>query len=304
MFRATEHRKSRGFVLIIVLWGAGLLAVVALTFTQNTRLETKAAHNIVSNAQARALAEAAVQIGIKDGIASLFQRHRQANPRIRIDGTPFACALPDGALAQIQIWDEGGKIDLNYASRPLLTLAFQGAGLGQGGARRLARAVEDYRDANRTRAAGGPEEGDYGQAGKHFGPKDWAFESIFELAQVPGVRPEVFNQLAPYLTVFSGQDGLDRSAAPLPLLLLLAGGGDGTDRSTYKVPSRFITRSPQFAFTLRVAVRMPDGGRFVRLAAIKAVSTFNHGYEFHSWKRGPSLERDLAGISAETAEPC
>ncbi|MEM7426939.1 MAG: hypothetical protein AAF441_12660 [Pseudomonadota bacterium] len=302
--RALFAGRSGGFVLIVVLWGAALLAVIALTFTQNTRLEAKAAHNIVSNAQARSLAEAAVQIGLKDGIATLFQRKQSRAARIRTDGTPFACTLPGGALAQIQIWDEGGKIDLNTARGPLLERAFQGTGLALAQARRLAHAVIDYRDANTARVSGGPEETGYGQAGKPYGSKDWLFESIFELAQVPGMSPAIFDRLAPYLTVHSGSQGVDRRAAPLPLLALLSGEDRGADRSAYELPQQFTARSRQAAFTMRAAVHMPGGGRFVRLAAIRPVETYRYRYEFASWRRGPSLERDLAGVSATTLQPC
>ncbi len=216
------------------------LAVIALTFAQNTRLNSKAPRNVISNGQVRALAEAGVQIAVKDGISILYQRRVPANPRIRTDGTLFHCRMPGNAIAQIQIWDEGGKIDLNAARRDLLEAMFIGLGKAPSEAKLLVRAVSDYRDSNTARVGGGSEEVTYQLSSRPYGSKDWPFETLSEFAQVPGITEEMYLALKPFLTVYSGNNGFDRHAAPLGLLALMSkGDGGGQDRSAYNVPSKF-----------------------------------------------------------------
>ena len=63
------------------------------------------------------------------------------------DGAPSFCAIEDAVVA-VAVEDEGGKIDLNAASEPLLRNFFAGlAGLSPGDAAAAARAVAAFRAA-------------------------------------------------------------------------------------------------------------------------------------------------------------
>ena len=73
-------------------------------------------------------------------------------------------------------------------------------------ARRLAAAILDWRDPDSlTQAEGGAEDGDYSSAGLPYGAKDAPFETVAEVQLVLGMTPELFEKLAPHLTVYSGQ---------------------------------------------------------------------------------------------------
>jgi general secretion pathway protein K len=52
---------ARGFALILVLWIAALLAVIAASLVSSGRTEARLARNLVENAKAEALADGAVQ---------------------------------------------------------------------------------------------------------------------------------------------------------------------------------------------------------------------------------------------------
>ena len=55
---------EQGFALVIVLWVVALLSIVAASLAFSMRTETTLAHDLVAQAQARALAEAGVYRGI------------------------------------------------------------------------------------------------------------------------------------------------------------------------------------------------------------------------------------------------
>ena len=55
---------EQGFALVIVLWVVALLSIVAASLAFSMRTETTLAHDLVAQAQARALAEAGLYRGI------------------------------------------------------------------------------------------------------------------------------------------------------------------------------------------------------------------------------------------------
>src|SRR5262245_18281371 len=60
-----SHRHGsgqRGFALVLVIWGLGLISLIALTVITSERYQVLAAANLVENAKAEALAEAGVNL--------------------------------------------------------------------------------------------------------------------------------------------------------------------------------------------------------------------------------------------------
>ena len=145
---------------------------------------------MIENAQARALADA----GVYRAAAALLSR-READ-RWLADQTPYTLALGGGSV-RISIQYEGGKIDLNTASDPLLRGLFRSVGLDQATSEALMDAVADWRDENGLRRLKGAEEPDYRAAGLPLGPKNGSFETVEELRQVIGVTPEPLMHLVP-----------------------------------------------------------------------------------------------------------
>ena len=58
--------RERGFVLIAVLWIAGLLAVLAATFSLSVRTHVRIAANLTGSAAAEALADGGIALAIMD----------------------------------------------------------------------------------------------------------------------------------------------------------------------------------------------------------------------------------------------
>jgi Type II secretion system (T2SS), protein K len=119
-------------------------------------------------------------------------------------------------------------------------------------------------------------------AGRAYGPKQRRFETVLELDQVIGMRPELLQAVLPYVTVHSRTPGVDPRVAAPALLAALAGfeparvtqlvgaarggAGDATPRG---VPSQFLSLSPGRSFLVRAEVRTPAGGMFAQEAIVE-----------------------------------
>lgn len=263
------RKRDRGFVLVSVIWITGLVAVLSLTFSIEARVHMGLGRNAVANAQAEALADGGVMLAVR----ALHETDgRFIDVAGNVDGSNLAaCRTADGAVVATRVADEGGKVDLNTASEELIDALLKGLGFSASVSERLRDALLDYRDADRNRRRSGAEAADYAAAGRAGAPRNGPLESIGELAGVLGYTPDVVSRLAPFVTVHSGQTGLDPKLTSPVLRSLIhsgqrgvfatsgLGGDDALDR-------RFRGVSARRAFTVTVLAVTPGGGRFVRSA--------------------------------------
>ncbi len=217
---ARHLRSRRGLALVSVLWVLTLLALIAASFTRTTRTEINLARNLAENARAEALADA----GVYRAVYGLLQPNEAE--RWKADGRVYRLRLGGGEVA-ITIQDEIGKIDLNRAQDELLQGLFELAGLAPDDAAALVDAIVDFRDADDLRRLNGAEDRDYEAAGLPWGAKDAPFEAVEELRQVIGMDPDIYNRVAPALTVHSRRPGFNPNFAPREVLLALPGVAEG-----------------------------------------------------------------------------
>lgn len=190
--------KVRGAALLLVLWLIVLLTAVVGSFALAARVEHIQGHVLARGVVARNAARAGVEYALT--------RVQLDDPRLRWlpNGQPHAWNYA-GAAVEIRIVDENGKLDLNQAAAPLLAGLLRALEVEPARAQRLAAAIVDWRDRDPlTQPGGGAEDGDYAAAGRPYGAKDEPFEDIAELQQVLGFTPELFDAIAPHVTVFSG----------------------------------------------------------------------------------------------------
>lgn len=211
------RRSQGGVALVVVMWAAILLAVIASSFIFERRTETMIVANSISMARAQAAADAGVQRAIyeayrNDNGADIWKR----------DGTPHDWTF-DGVPLRVVMVDESAKIDINTASDALLRGLFVSAGLSDDEASSLIDAVLDWRDADSLKRAHGAEEDDYKAAGLSYRPANAPFQTIEELQLVLGMRPEVYRRIAPYITVYSRQPGVNPLLAAREVLLAIPG---------------------------------------------------------------------------------
>ena len=199
--------RQRGIALVVVLWLVVLITVIGSSHARNARIETSLAFNHVGSAKARALAEA----GINRAIMELFTSN--AGTRWPLDGSVHQLQLDSGRV-NIAIRDASGLLDLNNADPLQLEAVLEATGAEEAVRQRLVDAILDWRDKDKLRRLHGAEDSDYRHAGLDWGTRDGLFVSVDELRYVLGMTPELFEQLAPYLTIFSGQSNVDLKYAP------------------------------------------------------------------------------------------
>ncbi|MBY0431765.1 MAG: general secretion pathway protein GspK, partial [Rhodospirillales bacterium] len=197
-----EDSGQQGFALIVVLWAIILLGTIAAAVTQTARTETRVARNVLDQAKAEALADGAVHRAI------LALRNPDAAERWPTDGSVRHFTLGEGE-SFITIEDEGGKVDLNGADEQLMAMLLRGLGLDAAGANALVDAIVDYRDEDDLRRLNGAEAGDYAGAGLAWRPRNGPFEDVGELKRVLGMEKSLFERLAPLVTVYTYQRGID-----------------------------------------------------------------------------------------------
>lgn len=204
--RAAREGES-GIALIAVLWVMVVLAALAASFSTSTRTQVNLARNMVAAAEAEAIADA----GIARAAAGLAVTVRQGG--LRADGTVYAWQFGGGEVRFV-ISDEGGKLDLNTASRTLLRDLLEVVGAGRD-AEPLADAIVAYRSGRPAGEGGretadGVEEPGLANGGAGSAP----FALLAELQRVPGMTGELYRLIAPALTVYGEQPEPDARAAP------------------------------------------------------------------------------------------
>ena len=317
-------RRRNGIALVAVLWVLVLLSVVAAAFLNETRTETKLARNLVDNAKARALADAGVHRAVFALLPSPGAASRQTRPMLgprvgqeaarrdeeepevqndwRADGKVRAWGFGGGEV-RISIHDEAGKIDLNRAPDELLKGLFVSAGVGEGDANALVDAIADFRDADDLKRLNGAEDDDYRDLA--WEAKDAPFETVAELQQVIGMTRELYDRVAPYLTVYSRRRGrIDPATAPEAVLRAIPGVDDvavgalldarsearGAPGET-ALPAltgvkRYVGRSRGQVFTIRAEAVTERGAHFVREAVVRLTPNHPRPFRIHAWRQG------------------
>jgi type II secretory pathway component PulK len=183
-------RGQQGIALVLVLWGAVLLSLLAASLAQSSGLAGRQIGNLIAHAQLRSHIDDVLAIAVLGLIDPDPERHWRG------DGGPHRLTLEDGTAAEIRVWSEAGHIDLNHAPAPLLqSLLRQAAGSQQAGDALLAQL------ARRTDP----------QTGRPL-------LAVGEMAGFPGVTPAIFARIAAAATVHNPSGALDwRSAPPAAL---------------------------------------------------------------------------------------
>jgi general secretion pathway protein K len=85
----------------------------------------------------------------------------------------------------------------------------------------LVDAIADWRDSDELRRPNGAELPEYRAANLKYGPANAPFETTGEAARVLGMTPQVFRRIAPVITVYSRQPGVNAATADRNVLLAL-----------------------------------------------------------------------------------
>ena len=215
--RRAPRCAQRGIALVLVIWLATLLTVVAASFAFSARTDALVIRNSISMARAESAADAGV-------VRAVWESYRIDNSteQWRRDGAPHEMAF-DEAIVRVEMRDESARIDINTASDALLRGLMVSIGLTDEEATRLVDAIADWRDPDSLKRPLGAEESDYQAAGLTYRPANAPFQAIEEIQLVLGMRPDIFRRLSPMITVYSRQAGVATPAATREVLLAIPG---------------------------------------------------------------------------------
>lgn len=210
-------RSQQGVALVLVMWVAVLLAVIASSFIVERHSEQLVIHNSISMARAEAIADAGVQRAVWE-----LYRTDNAPEAWKRDGTVQSWSF-DGVPVKVEIRDESAKIDINTASDALLLGLFVSIGMADEDAAKVVDAILDWRDADSFKRPNGAEAPEYAAAGLAYKPANAPFQAIEELQLVLGLRPDIYRRIAPMVTVYSRQNGVNPQLASRDVLLAIPG---------------------------------------------------------------------------------
>jgi len=267
-----------GIALVLALWLTVLLTVIASGFAFSMRTEALAVRNAVSLAQVRAIADGAVERG-----AFELMRPQVANVW-KADGQPHR--FVDGeATVVVTAIDEAARIDVNTASDPFLKNLFVViGGLDDSAAAKLVDAIADWRDPDELRRPNGAELPEYRAANLKYGPANAPFETIGEVARVLGMTAELYQRIAPAITVYSHQPGINPATAERSVLLALPNAtAEAVDAFIAQraqaladklavppfPPAQAFGSGPVPIWRIRAEATMPDGVTFAREAVLR-----------------------------------
>ncbi len=302
--------RQRGIALVIVTWIAVLLLVIASSFLFEGRTDLLVVRNSVSIARAEAAADAGVQRAVWE-----IYRTDNSPEAWKRDGIPRAWSF-DGVPVTVEISDESAKIDANTASDALLRGLFVAAGLNDEEAARQVEAILDWRDADSLVRPNGAEDAEYQSAGLAHRPANSPFQAIEELQLVLGMRPEIYRRIAPLITIYSRQRGINPHFASREVLLAIPGIASGTvdtyiaRREEARAAGQALPPFPEagiFASTgssqivsLRSLARLEDGTVFLREAVALARPAPRRPVTFLAWRES-TAEVPAAVTGTETA---
>jgi general secretion pathway protein K len=285
--------RQRGVALVLVMWVAILLTVIASSFIFEARTDMLVVRNSVSIARAQAAADAAVH-------RAVFELYRtdNATDAWRRDGSVREWSF-DGIPVRVELSDESGKIDINTGADPLVRGLLIAAGVNEEEATALVDAMLDWRDGDSLKRVHGAEEADYRAAGRPYGPANSQFQAIEELQLVLGMSPQIYRRIAPFITVFSRQPGINSELAPREVLMSVPGVTSAIADSY--IEQREAARAagqpiPQMreavAFranlttvaTVRAEARLDDGTVFSRQATALLRPTPKRPVTFLAWR--------------------
>ncbi len=207
--------RQQGVALVIVIWILSLLTLMAGSFALSMRRESSVSMAVINSAKSLAMAESGIML------AEFNLTQTDPEQRWQANGAIYELEKPDGVI-RIRIFSESGKVDINASSEQQLSALVAALTDDSWEQQRLVNAILDWRDADDDTRTMGAEKRQYQQARLAYEPSNNAFQNLEELQLVLGINENYFNQLQPWITVYSGESEVNlRDAAP-ELLAILA----------------------------------------------------------------------------------
>ena len=250
----TSSRKSpHGMALIAVLWLVAAMSIIAAGIVHSVLLEIKSVGLQRQAIGVVAQADAAILLALQ---------HLQGHTKATSNATQTITVEFEGKQYGVKVESLNGRIDINSAPLTLLADLYIHAGqVTSQVARVLAQATIDIRNTKNSKG------------------ERRSFEAIEDLLGVPQMTYDLYARLAALITadIISGSGRVNPKAAPLGVLVVLAGGnvaraGDFAaqrDSSQNLMDTSFfdplhIEELVSASLRLEVSVGLADGGLLTR----------------------------------------
>jgi len=287
---APEATRERGFALVTVLWSAMLFALITASVLAMAHGAARTVRNHAIEAHLAAAADAAMNIVV------LRLLDPAAAARLRRDGTEFDVSFA-GHEVRANVQDETGRIDLNAASDTLLQSLLTSNGVDFDTAQSLTDRILDWREPGSAKRLNGAKAEEYRQAGFPYSPRNGPFATVEELKLVMGMTEDLFERLAPAMTVYSQSPLIDTDIAPRAVLRALPTMDEDT------VSALLLQRQARFdddnpapmvagaepvvlvgrAFTITATAVGPDLARVTRIATIRLTGHTQTPFWIYRW---------------------
>ena len=309
--------SEKGIALIMVLWVIILLGVIVNTFAWMVRTEAQAVGNFKEETKAYYLARGGFQRAIMELLKSQeIAVHEPPEEGLKLDGRVNMFHFIDG-YAEVRVMDEGGKIDINAATRDDIVRVLSAMELEVENKDEIADSILDWIDENNFHRLNGAEDDYYRLLPEPYGAKDGPLSTVDELIWVRGITPKIFyNQvvsqspdpepvsgegeenlsreegrlrtgLESVFTVFTGSNKININTAPISLLLSLP--GIGVTQVERIIAIREKSPFRDMSGLMRTVTFPPENGKYISFSpsgiyTIEVVGRLNGSHVRRSFK--------------------
>jgi len=203
-------RTQRGSALILVLWFMAALSLLVLVGAHSTRQQTQRMAVDLERLHMELVLDAALQLGA--------QRHMAMRDSA---GSYRRLSLQLGKHAvRLEIIPSGGLVDVRVASDELLQALFERVGgLPAGEAESLRTRLREWLQPQEELVTQPASNTTVNPAKEGF---RGGLDELSQLQRVPGITPELYETIAPFLGI-NGQSRIQLNAAPPALIDALTG---------------------------------------------------------------------------------
>lgn len=243
--------KARGMALPYVLWAVLIISAIAMALLP----VSVTAARIERNAWDRFERDMAIEAALQNTAFKLIAAENMTAARI---GAIQRFRFGDYNV-EIVVEDELGKVDLNAANEDLIRRALRAAGAGPSAADAVASNIIEWRGDETTARA----------------MSNRPFQSVEEIRLIEGVTEDLYERLAPLVTIHAQARLIDPATAPRALLRTLPGYSAGRIDEIMarravadNADPNHINRTPLSGRAFTVRIQMDDGNIDVAHTAV------------------------------------
>lgn len=232
-------RRERGYAMLAVVAGIGVMAAVAAGAASFTASRLDMAEAETARARLMAAADAGVEIALAN-----LTRPGMAT-RWSIDGRTYNASWGDVPVA-IRIEDEAGKIMLNRIDGENMSWLLSALNLPQDQIEILRDSFDDWIDQDDEPRANGAEREFYRPRG--YAPRNGPPTSVEELGDIRGFTPALVERIARIATVEVNGTAFDKRYAD-PLAIQVMNDGDAASPDVIERQRELAGQRPVFSIS-------------------------------------------------------